>query len=722
MMNHKLIFKIVFFTLLFQLTKGQNIVYVNAGASVSGNGSSWSNAYNSLSSALKSAPSGAQIWVAKGIYSPVAPDTTFKIERPLQLIGGFEGNETSLQQRKPEIFVSVLSGERGTADDSDNLSVILWASHLKDSLIIDGFTFEKSRIRRGNYLFAGLTLHSTKTRIENCIFENKMTQAYASKHIFADTAGIVIRHSKFINNISDYSDLIHTLSNDLTIDHCLFENNINDGFGIINYDGIGSILTVRNSTFRNNNKAEIHINADYAIFDSCLFENHTKPRTYLIYVSGTDSLVVNNSKFLNNSTGSPLIQTGKAILRNTVFRNGDDNAIYQYGDTLTTFHCVFDNFKGQSGGAIYCNVANFNDTRFINNTGGMGGAVYSQGVTAKNCLFENNKAGYAGGLYSSGIFQLSQCIFKNNISGSQGGAFFGSKGGVKNSRFENNITRYTGGAVVTWDSSVFQSSVFINNGIPDTSVGAPSSYGGAIYCGGRTWVYNSLFIKNSAHNGAALQAGGRSLIANSTFYNNISPVDSSQGAFSHADEIEIVSSIFWNPGMDELFSDDNDKEVVSHSVFKDDISGTEIVFSEPLLNEEGIPQQGSPGNDLGILTDPSAVGTLDVYGNRRVKGKSIDIGAVEFQDNVTETTEFAGGKNLAIYPNPVLRDGIIHIPLDDNAGFKYIEIMDHTGNKILKETLSNDHSTVVKTLSPGAYMILLKDENNILKKGRFVVY
>src|SRR5690606_14893830 len=137
------------------------------------------------------------------------------------------------------------------------------------------------------------SLHSTKTRIQNCVFENKMTPILASTHIYADSLGLVIRNSKFINNVSNYSGLIHTLRNDLTIENSLFENNVNEGFGIINYDGTGSVLKVRNSVFRKNNKADIHINAAYALFDSCIFENHEMPRTYLIYVSGADSIVIN---------------------------------------------------------------------------------------------------------------------------------------------------------------------------------------------------------------------------------------------------------------------------------------------------------------------------------------------------------------------------------------------------------------------------------------------
>src|SRR5512147_2853980 len=48
------------------------IVYVDAGASGTGDGSSWANAYPSLADALAGAASGTEIWVAKGTYKPTS--------------------------------------------------------------------------------------------------------------------------------------------------------------------------------------------------------------------------------------------------------------------------------------------------------------------------------------------------------------------------------------------------------------------------------------------------------------------------------------------------------------------------------------------------------------------------------------------------------------------------------------------------------------------------
>ena len=47
-------------------------IYVKHNASGSNNGTSWTNAYTSLQSAISNASSGDEVWVAAGIYKPSA--------------------------------------------------------------------------------------------------------------------------------------------------------------------------------------------------------------------------------------------------------------------------------------------------------------------------------------------------------------------------------------------------------------------------------------------------------------------------------------------------------------------------------------------------------------------------------------------------------------------------------------------------------------------------
>ncbi len=73
------------------------IRYVKWNAGGANNGTSWTNAYTSLQSALAAASSGAEIWVAAGTYGPTAgTDRTvsFTLKIGVEIYGGFAGTET----------------------------------------------------------------------------------------------------------------------------------------------------------------------------------------------------------------------------------------------------------------------------------------------------------------------------------------------------------------------------------------------------------------------------------------------------------------------------------------------------------------------------------------------------------------------------------------------------------------------------------------------------
>ncbi|MHB9057097.1 MAG: choice-of-anchor Q domain-containing protein, partial [Paludibacteraceae bacterium] len=84
------------------------ILYVNASAQYGSNeGTSWSNAYTSLQTALNAAVNGDQIWVAKGTYKPSyayglgggSRYYHFEMKNGVSIYGGFAGTEDSVKQR-----------------------------------------------------------------------------------------------------------------------------------------------------------------------------------------------------------------------------------------------------------------------------------------------------------------------------------------------------------------------------------------------------------------------------------------------------------------------------------------------------------------------------------------------------------------------------------------------------------------------------------------------
>lgn len=87
-------------------------LYVKAGASGNGSGSSWTNACPTLSSALSKVPAsgGAEIWVANGVYNEAVSLTTGTL-----LYGGFAGTETQLTQRAAGARTSILDASAANA-------------------------------------------------------------------------------------------------------------------------------------------------------------------------------------------------------------------------------------------------------------------------------------------------------------------------------------------------------------------------------------------------------------------------------------------------------------------------------------------------------------------------------------------------------------------------------------------------------------------------------
>ena len=109
------------------------------GPAAVGDCSSWANAC-SLQTALTSAISGDEIWVAAGTYTPITGtnrSATFQLKNGVVVYGGFAGTETLLTQRDPTTDPAILSGEIGAAGSGDNSYHVVTGA---TGATLDGFT------------------------------------------------------------------------------------------------------------------------------------------------------------------------------------------------------------------------------------------------------------------------------------------------------------------------------------------------------------------------------------------------------------------------------------------------------------------------------------------------------------------------------------------------------------------------------------------------------
>ena len=148
--NFRTISTVLVLGLLLLTTQVQaaGTIYVNASASGSNDGTSWTNAYTSLQSALKASTSGDEIWVAAGTYYPDVGtgqtdndrDSTFLLVSGVTVYGGFAGTETASTQQDYSTNVTILDGDIGTVGtESDNAYHVVTGAN---DAVLDGFTIQ----------------------------------------------------------------------------------------------------------------------------------------------------------------------------------------------------------------------------------------------------------------------------------------------------------------------------------------------------------------------------------------------------------------------------------------------------------------------------------------------------------------------------------------------------------------------------------------------------
>lgn len=132
-------------------------IYVDAGAPLGGDGSSWATAYRFLQDAIANAGDGTEIRVAGGTYTPDQDESgtvtagdreaAFVPGTGVTLLGGFAGiGHPNPDERSIALYASTLSGDLlgddgpGFANNNDNSYHVVRAIGASQSGLIDGFT------------------------------------------------------------------------------------------------------------------------------------------------------------------------------------------------------------------------------------------------------------------------------------------------------------------------------------------------------------------------------------------------------------------------------------------------------------------------------------------------------------------------------------------------------------------------------------------------------
>ena len=444
----------IFLLLIFAflgLNLTAQITYVDINASGNNDGSNWDNAYNDLTQALVSTLSG-EIWVASGTYHPGGsnPDSlsAFIVFGDPALYGGFEGIETSIDQRDITANPTILSGDLNNDDlpnnfdsfkDDNTLHVIVVDTlEFTDQIVIDGFTikggdttddgdldeyfwrggglFSYAPVQVSNCTFEGnfarsgsgcfIAAGASGSSFENCEFSSNMSSAQGAGIYMNGLVNIDILNCDFVGNATTRGALYPSGCVNVLVDNCLFHQNSAvslDGFGGAFFNWQSTGVTLSNCDFTenvagngaaiyNDNRDILDLDPTALIIDNCNFEENGAVNWGggAIYNWRTSYTVMNSNFFNNvaaNSAGS-------------IYNGGDDKNIVFNNNNYSNNSATF-------GAGITCygfnSIYTISDCEFTGNEASTSGGACIVGflanATFNDCLFQNNNANFGGGLY-----------------------------------------------------------------------------------------------------------------------------------------------------------------------------------------------------------------------------------------------------------------------------------------------------------------------------------
>jgi hypothetical protein len=561
-------------------------VYVDDNATGLNDGSSWTNARRTLIDALRTAPAGAEVWVASGEYLARYAEEpllgSLRIRSNISIYGGFAGTESRLEDR-PSDPLAVPSVVRGAGANHVFIADRVFGS------VLDGFIIKEGSgdstpmdVLEGG---GGLITNGASLTVRNCEFT-----ANTSGYKLIDVSG----PRPYLNgggaSIRNGSNVV--------FDRCVFRGNIlKNGSG-----------TARNVTsYPMSRGAAMAVEQSNVEIIDCTFINNRTGNggggTSIGAVSSVADFggdggavlfdravaTVVRSFFFQNATGRGGDTSFSSINGTAAFgaRGGDGGAIYANESTLTLKQCTFTANSTGDG-----RVGGSRRTALTGGRGGIGGAIATQAtqLTIDSCAFNANSTGSGGDGGSAGDYMIQ--------------AADGAPGGD--------------GAAIALTST--QRLFTLRN---STFTGNRAGLGGQ---GGRKDPFDSLPPGSPGPSGdATLSLYAPSVAAPAT----------------------IANSILWNDPATPQIATESGTPIVDHAIVAGGFPGTFVSATDPLfvnaLGPDGVAgtsdddlrlQPTSPAIDAGV--NSAVVTPLDVAGNPRIVDGNgdgdavVDLGAFEF--------------------------------------------------------------------------------------------
>lgn len=756
----KLFISVLTFIIFTGNAFSQNIIYVNPASTINGSGSSWANAYNNLTDAVANATQNSEIWMTKSanLYGTkqIQPDY-ITINKKLGLFGGFLGTETSKNQR--------LAGSKSTISGNlnelnTNGGTAFTALFITNELTIDGVNFQNFRNGNNNGVIiadtnavvslnhvsfqsiqgnpGGVCVNANKNAIVNLdsvtVFNNS-SDGNGVLFVRKDRAAFQIKNSLFKDNgISGGSGYIIYSSQNNNITQSLNERQLvsiynttfkNNGMGIeYNYYGSSSYRKC-DFILEPSGSNTFNITGDSAslLFDSCNISgevsnyliyafglkkfsyinskiyNFTSPTSSYVYYVGASSIEFSKSTF-NDLTGSYVFYlynpNGKISLNKCNFIGGSPTSYYLYitAKTFVSQSSVFKNMSLGTGNYYYVDSTYFGKTTFDS--------------TSANDLFytQNTKSSVFDSCTISNITQTQPLFYTNSPN----------KLWVKNSYF-NHITMSNnnpGAPILFWNYDGIVNST--NNTFDHIN-----TYGPLINNRNDMIIFGNIF-KNISTDSAIFFNAGKLRVYNSNFVNTTTTsfqndtIYGSQPAIS----FKLMNSVIYSSSptlikvraKPSIFSD-----TISYCFTNQSLPGSNMTNNVTSTYQDLYASATSSLiQDKGLIPlETSVVPNKDIIGNPRIKFGKIDIGAIEFQNQlVTEINVSSSSsidQKIKYFPNPV--KDIFNLELEENSN---VSIVDLKGEiKMELEFPKGLNSISTTALPAGIYLLSISSTTNQTK-------
>ena len=370
--------------------------YVKWDATGTHTGTSWTNAFADLQSALAAASSGDEIWVAAGTYKPTTgTDRTisFALKNGVGIYGGFAGGETLRSQRNPIANITILSGDIGVVgDSSDNSYHVIYNENISNTAVLDGFT-----IRGGNANSydephdrgGGMYNFQSHPTLSNLIFRNHYAEDFGGG-MYNDNSNVTLTEVTFSYNVSNFlgGGMYNEAFSSPTLTNVTFlVNDANSAGGGMANLGTG-IPVLTNVMFLSNTSVDgggmLNAYGSNPVLNKVTFESNS---------------VSESGGGMRNSSSAPILTD--VIFSNNGALNGGAMANSKSSPLLTNVTFVENSAYSEGGGLQNLEGSNpvLTNVTFSANTamGGAGILNASSNPVLKNVTFSGNQASYAGG-------------------------------------------------------------------------------------------------------------------------------------------------------------------------------------------------------------------------------------------------------------------------------------------------------------------------------------